>query len=220
MNLVKTLLVSMLMGMLGGLTVSGLTVSPSVVSAANSSVQLTENGEGFCSGTFIEDPTGKNLKTILTAKHCIDDVGQVITVPYMGIDYDFKVEYVSPESDLALLQTKSMFGATVADIGRAPVYQGESIAIGYPLGLTQTITKGFVGGIDTEEAFGSVSKSTAFLRSSTVIAPGSSGGGLFQQIDGKYKLVGVATGIHSKYFFVTYWTPTEEIHSFLESLNG
>lgn len=219
MNYLKTLLYCVMAGMIGGAAVSIASPDPSVKSAAMSSVQLTKGGKGFCSGTFIEDPTGKNLRTILTARHCIDNVGEIVTVPYLGLKYDFTVEYVSDTSDLALLQSKSMFGATTATIARTPRYLEPSIAVGYPLGLSQTITQGFVGAIDTEAAFSEVSKSTAFLRSTTVIAPGSSGGGLYQVVDGKYQIVGVATGIHSKYFFVTYWTPTEEVNAFLESLS-
>lgn len=220
MTFLKTTLACIFAGLFGGLLVSQIPLSePSIKQAAMTSVQLTKDGKGFCSGTLIDDPTGKGLKSVLTAKHCVESVGEVITIPYLGTNYDFTVEHVSGLSDLALLQTKAFFGASSAQLAEA-IYQEEAIAIGYPLGASQTITSGFVGAIDTQRGFSSVSKSTAFLRSTTVIAPGSSGGGLYQNFGGEYRLVGVATGIHSQYFFVTYWTPYEEIKAFLEDLNA
>lgn len=219
MNMIKTFAACIFAGLLGGLAVVSIpTNTPMVHQAAMTSVQLTKDGQGFCSGTLVEDPTGKGLKSVLTAKHCVESVGEVITIPYLGTNYDFTVEHVSDVSDLALLQTKAFFGASTSKIASA-IYREEAIAVGYPLGASQTITKGYVGDIDTQPGFSSVSKSTAFLRSTTAIAPGNSGGGLYQNFGGEYRLVGVATGIHSKYFFVTYWTPYEEIKAFLEELN-
>lgn len=193
---------------------------PSVIAAAETSVQLTHEGKGFCSGTFIQDPKGTERKTVLTAKHCIEEVGQVITIPYMGTNYEFKVEYVSDLSDLAILQSDVVFASPIAKVATSTSFRQKGVAIGYPLGLSQTITEGYVGSIETQDFFSPVSKSTAFLRVALTIAPGSSGGGLYQVSGGEYKLMGVATGINAKYFFVTYWTPVEEIQDFLRGING
>lgn len=186
--------------------------------SASTVVQLTEDGKGFCSGTLIDDPDLRdgNQKTVLTAKHCVKEVGQVIKVPYLGSYYDFVVKSMSEDSDLAILQTDSMFRAPSAKISTSAHYQEKAWAIGYPLGSSQTISEGFLGAIDTQVGFQDVSRSTAFQRATVMIAPGSSGGGLFQIEDGEYRLMGVATGINMKYFFVTYWTPLEEIQDYLK----
>lgn len=192
--------------------------SPDIKKSASTVVQLTEDGKGFCSGTLIDDPDLRdgNQKTILTAKHCVKEVGQVIKVPYLGSYYDFVVKSMSEDSDLAILQTDSMFAAPSAKISTSAHYLEKAWAIGYPLGFSQTISEGFLGAIDTQVGFQDVSRSTAFQRATVMIAPGSSGGGLFQIEDGEYRLMGVATGINMRYFFVTYWTPLEEIQDYLK----
>lgn len=195
--------------------------SPDLKKAASTVVQLTEDGKGFCSGTLIDDPDLRdgNQKTVLTAKHCVKEVGQVIKVPYLGSYYDFVVKSMSEDSDLAILQTDSMFGAPSAKISTSAHYQEKAWAIGYPLGLSQVISEGYLGAIDVQDGFKDVSKSGAFQRASVLIAPGSSGGALFQLVGDEYQLVGVATGINMKYFFVTYWSPIEEINSFLKEFS-
>lgn len=195
--------------------------SPDIKKSASTVVQLTEGGRGFCSGTLIDDPDLRdgNQKTVLTAKHCVKEVGQVIKIPYLGSYYDFVVKSMSEDSDLAILQTDSMFGAPSAKISMSAHYREKAWAIGYPLGLSQVISEGYLGAIDVQDGFKDVSKSGAFQRASVLIAPGSSGGALFQLVDNEYQLIGVATGINMKYFFVTYWTPIEEINSFLKEFS-
>jgi len=195
---------------------------PDLKRASSVSVQLTDGTRGFCSGTLIDDPdlSDGNQKTILTAKHCVDDVGQVIKVPYMGSYYDFVVKKISEESDLAILQTDSMFGAPSVKISTEAHFEEKAWAIGYPMGDSKTITEGFLGAIEVQAGFSSVSKSMTFQRATVLIAPGNSGGGLFQIEDGEYRLVGVATGINSKYFFMTYYSPLEEVKEFLKDFGN
>lgn len=192
--------------------------TPDIKDPASTVVQLTDGDKGFCSGTLIDDPdlSDGNQKTILTAKHCVDEVGQVIKVPYSESYYDFVVKSISEDSDLAILQADSMFEAPSAKISTSSYYQERAWAIGYPLGLSQTISEGFLGAIDTQEGAKDVSRSTAFQRATVMIAPGSSGGGLFQIEGGEHRLMGIATGTNMKYFFITYWTPLEEIQDYLK----
>lgn len=192
-------------------------ISPDLQKTADSSVQLqTENLRGFCSGTFVDSK--KSLR-VLTARHCVESVGQVIKIPYKGTTYDFLVEKISTESDLALLSPKEDFvglkDAVKIPLGDSAHYREKSWAIGYALGASQTITEGYLGALEVQEAFSDVSRSKTFQRASVLIAPGNSGGGLFQIEDGEYRLVGVATGINGKYFFVTYYSPLEEIKEFV-----
>lgn len=183
----------------------------------------------FCSGTVIEDPTGKGKPTILTARHCVDDGAEVVDITLPTINergqtlhedtIKFDVVRVSDISDLALLQSDSK----LFKLPPMPIYQGslltgnEVFAVGYPSGGVLTVTSGFIGPIEKVPAFYSISQSGEFRRSSTLVAPGSSGGGLIIQTTfGGPQLVGVATGMNLRFHFQTYWSPIEEIRAFLK----
>lgn len=183
----------------------------------------------FCSGTVIEDPTGKGKPTILTARHCIDAGAEIIDITLPTINergqtvqedtIKFDVVRISEKSDLALLQTDSK----LFNLPPLPVYQGtletgyEVFAVGYPSGGVLTVTSGFIGPIEKVPAFYAISKSGEFRRSSTLVAPGSSGGGLIMETTfGGPQLVGVATGMNMRYQFQTFWSPIEEIRDFLK----
>jgi len=189
----------------------------------------------FCSGTVIDDPNGQNKPTILTAKHCVVDLvtGEVEKeiVPITLKTYDtkgrtvaedainFRVVRVSDKSDLALLQSDSaLFNLPTVAIFNGDLNTGDSVfAVGYPSGSVLTITGGYLGPIELVPAFGIVSKDKEFRRSTTMIAPGSSGGSLIMQTDNGPQLVGVCTGVNMMIPFMTYWTPIEEIREFLSN---
>lgn len=206
-----------LVGLLGtSIYLDHIKEPPSIKTPSAASVQLVEKGKGFCSGTFVEG----GYADVLTARHCVKEVGQTITIPYKGFDYDYVVTKISDLSDLAVLKPKEDYQG-LADIQKIKIsgtayYEEKSWAIGYALGASKTITEGYLGAIDSQPFFGDISKSTAFQRATVLIAPGNSGGGLFQIEDGEFRLVGVATGINKQFFFVTYYTPLEEIKDFLD----
>jgi hypothetical protein len=92
-----------------------------------------------------------------------------------------------PRRDIAILRidAKGLTPLTLGDSDR--VRAGEPVvAIGHPLGLTDTVSSGLVGAVRQIEADFSV------LQISAPIAPGSSGGPLF---DDRGRVIGVATAI-------------------------
>ena len=92
-----------------------------------------------------------------------------------------------PRRDLAILRIDAK-GLTPLALGDSDkVRAGEPVvAIGHPLGLTDTVSSGLVGAVRQVETGFSV------LQISAPIAPGSSGGPLF---DDRGRVIGVATAI-------------------------
>lgn len=200
------------------------------------SVQVAD----FCSGTVIADPYTHDgvQKTILTARHCVQKVGDIIpiTIPsYVDmrlsseITYQFKVAYISENSDLAILQ---LFGEQKGfNLPEASIYEGElefgqkAWIVGYPLGLPKLVTEGYLGWIKKISELGSMSKSTEFQQFAINLMGGSSGGGVFVQNDlGQYDLVGtVSAGIMNMYSISTPWgsaVPLNELRAFISDVGG
>jgi len=202
------------------------------------SVQLGNNSkDGFCSGTLISserDQVSGDVETfILTAKHCVTDQkdGSDISViihnyndsnrEINAVDYKATVYGKSYKSDLALvkLKDKDTFFKTTAKIAPkdAKLQFGQDVwVVGYPLGLSQTITSGVLGRVEAVDAFSEISNSKEFYRSTPDIAPGNSGGAMFQKnAKGDYEVIGVATGAIRGFSYINFYSPIEEINEYL-----
>lgn len=201
------------------------------------SVQVAD----FCSGTVIIDPymTDGVQKTILTARHCVQKVGQELPITIANhadmresskATFNFKVAFISDESDLAILQ---YFGEDQSNFNlpEAVIYKGDlefgqkAWIVGYPLGLPKLVTDGYLGWIKKISELQSMSKSTEFQQFAIDLMGGSSGGGLFVQDEfGWYNLAGVVSaGIMNMYSVSTPWgsaTPLDEIRKFLSNIQG
>lgn len=201
-----------------------------------SSVQL----EDYCSGTVIEDPDlsdGEQL-TVLTAKHCMnaeDKIGSIlhIHVPnIMGNTYDTPtddgvkviIKDISKDSDLVLLQ--GLNPKTDPKLPKMHVYGGIpqigelSYAVGYPRAESRTISLGMLGYTINNTALSDVSVSGEWQKSTNAVQGGSSGGGLFIETDLGYELVGCLTWGYRGDEGAAYWTPVQEIRTFLEDNGG
>jgi hypothetical protein len=196
-----------------------------------SSVQIDK----FCSGTAIPDPdrTDGIQYTVLSAKHCLhgQGVGTVLTVNVPKtvnnvFDGDRQIKMivtdVSEESDLFLLQALKMGDGN--DLPNVSIYSGplefgqEVWSVSFPLAETRTISQGYLGWIVNVPYFAQYSKSGYFQKSTTAIAPGSSGSGLFVETTTGYELIGVLTGMDSRVSFSSFYTDNSEVNSFLKSV--
>lgn len=201
--------------------------------AIDASIQLGD----FCSATVIDDPDLSDgvQSTILTAKHCVKNkaLGELFDVTlkkydhgYTILEQTFKFELMSmsKESDLAILQTYSTeFWVKPIQVSAYDLDIGDVVyGIGYPLGLTQTITQGFAGPIEIIPNDAD-SESDDYRRSTALITNGNSGGGLFRDENGTWRLTGVCSISYASpnaTAFITGWVPFTEIKSYLDSLEG
>ena len=150
--------------------------------------QLNKN----CSAQVIksnrDEKTGKVETLILTAKHCVDGNGeseQIIEFPiYDKTRLVAKKEYIgmvkgmSYQSDLAVISLKDTNTLFEKVVKLAPSELESKIGdpvitVGYPLGLSQTVTNGSFG---STEVIDWPKAGTEFYRASPMIAGGNSGG--------------------------------------------
>jgi serine protease Do len=127
--------------------------------------------EGLGSG-FVVEANG----LVVTNHHVIDGASSLQMVTKDGATFDdVSVLVDDARDDLALLSVPGKDLAVAPLAGPKPVAVGaRAIAIGCPLGFEYTLTEGIVSAHRNIEG-------TRFLQMQTGIAPGSSGGPLFDQ---------------------------------------
>ena len=180
-------------------------VEPSVVS-----VQVTgQGGSGEGSGVVL-DTAGK----VLTNNHVVSagQNGQIRVVLSDGRSYPARIVGTDPSTDLAVIQVQNApTGLTPATIGNSDeVAVGDPVmAIGNPLGLSDTVTTGIVSALNrpvTTDA--SQSNQNPFsggqsateqvvtnaIQTDAAVNPGNSGGAL---VDAQGRVIGITSSIAS-----------------------
>ena len=148
----------------------------------------TEKGSGLGSGTIID-----SRGYIVTNYHVIEGAKSITVELYDGTQLPAQLTGVDPFDDLALVQITPPPHMDVATLGNSSTLQvGQTvIAIGNPLGITQTVTGGIVSALGRDISEG---KGGGYILNSiqmdAAINPGNSGGAL---VDLKGDLVGVPT---------------------------
>lgn len=144
---------------------------------------LTQQGQGVGSGVII-DKRGY----IVTNNHVIDGARQIQVALFDGKTLPAQLMGGSPPDDLAVLKvTPPSSGLTVATLGDSSQLRvgQEVLAIGNPLGITQTVTNGIVSALGR-----TVDTIPDAIQTDAPINPGNSGGAL---VDLQGKLVGIPT---------------------------
>jgi putative serine protease PepD len=115
-----------------------------------------------------------------------------------GTLYDATVVGTDPTSDLAVVKLSGASGLTPATFANSDDVQvGDlAVAIGAPLGLSNTVTDGIISATNRAVATGSDQEQTVIdaLQTDAAINPGNSGGPL---VDAEGKVVGINTAIAS-----------------------
>jgi S1-C subfamily serine protease len=142
----------------------------------------TQEGQGLGSGVII-DKRGY----IVTNNHVVEGAQQVQVVLYDGVKVSAQVVGTSAPDDLAVLKIAPRSGMTVATLGDSSKLRvgQEVLAIGNPLGITQTVTNGIVSALDRN-----VDNIPGAIQTDAPINPGNSGGAL---VDLSGKLIGIPT---------------------------
>jgi serine protease DegS len=131
---------------------------------------------------------------VLTNNHVIANADQIIVTLADGRTSIANIVGRDPDTDLALLSIK-LNGLPVMPLGRSDELQiGDAVlAIGYPLGLSQTVTHGIVSATGRNQL--GVATFENFIQTDAAINAGNSGGAL---IDARGELIGINTAVLNK----------------------
>jgi S1-C subfamily serine protease len=160
-------------------------VRPSVVEVNVSS----SNGSGIGSGVIID-----RRGYIVTNNHVVNGAQNIQVVLYNGTKLQAQLAGTDPADDLAVVKiTPPSSGLTVATLGDSSKLQvGQDVlAIGNPLGITQTVTNGIISalGRSVNEGQGGGTIPNA-IQTDAPINPGNSGGAL---VDMQGNVIGIPT---------------------------
>ncbi len=161
------------------------TVRPAVVEVN----VTTQQGGAIGSGVILD---GRGY--IVTNNHVVDGAQSMTVTLYDGTNLQAQLVGTDPADDLAVIKiTPPAKGLTVEQLGdSSKVTVGQDVmAIGNPLGITQTVTNGIISalGRSVSEGQGGATISNA-IQTDAAINPGNSGGAL---VDMQGHLVGIPT---------------------------
>lgn len=195
----------------------------------NTSYQLNHN----CSATVFKsekDEDGKVETKLLTASHCVtrgkpgklnasifDDKWKV--VEERNVIYDVEKSGSFGSVDLAVIKLRDTTNLypVVGIAKEINVEIGDEVwAVGFPLGAAKTVTNGLFGGYQPLP-LGAIDPTTVLLRSTPDLAPGNSGGGLFQLNEStlNYELIGVTSAGVPTIDHVGLYVPLSDIRKFV-----
>ncbi|MEO6892610.1 MAG: trypsin-like peptidase domain-containing protein, partial [Ktedonobacteraceae bacterium] len=144
---------------------------------------VTGQGKGLGSGAII-DPRGY----IVTNNHVVQGAQHLEVLLFDGVMLPAQLVGTDPPDDLAVVKVAppkaGLSVATLGDSSRLQVGQ-EVLAIGNPLGITQTVTSGIVSALD--RTVGTIPDA---IQTDAAINPGNSGGAL---VDLQGQVVGIPT---------------------------
>jgi len=149
----------------------------------------TSNGSALGSGVIID-----RRGYIVTNNHVVDGSQSIEVVLYDGTKLQAQLVGTDPADDLAVLKiTPPSSGLTVITLGDSSKLQvgQEVLAIGNPLGITQTVTNGIISSVgrNVSEGQGGATIANA-IQTDAPINPGNSGGAL---VDLQGNLIGIPT---------------------------
>lgn len=170
-------------------------VGPAVVQidTARTRTNLFNQPEQRQSGSgsgFIFDKTG----LILTNAHVVGDADQVTVILKDGQQYSGTVKGQDPLTDIAVIKIEAdnLPALTLGDSDA--LKSGDwAIAIGNPLGLSNTVTMGIISATDrSSNQIGAPDQRVNFIQTDAAINPGNSGGPLLNL---KGEVIGINTAI-------------------------
>jgi len=147
----------------------------------------TAQGQQLGSGVII-DAKGD----IVTNNHVVNGEQTIQVVLSNGSTEQGQLIGTSPANDLAVVRIQPFAHMTVAQIGNSSslVVGQEVLAIGNPLGITETATKGIVSALNRSVTESTGTTISNAIQTDAAINPGNSGGAL---INLQGQLVGIPT---------------------------
>jgi putative serine protease PepD len=148
---------------------------------------VTQNGSGLGSGTIIDD-----RGYIVTNEHVVAGATQIQVELYNGLTVPAQLTCLYKPEDLAVIKITPPPHMVVAKIGDSSQLEVAEyvMAIGNPLGITQTVTSGIVSALGRNVPAGPGVELIDAIQTDAAINPGNSGGAL---VDLQGELIGVPT---------------------------
>jgi S1-C subfamily serine protease len=143
---------------------------------------VTSSGEGLGSGVILD-----SRGYIVTNNHVVTGAQRIQVTLFDGTSLSAQLVGADPLDDLAVVKVTpagKLTAATLGDSSKLHVGQ-EVLAIGNPLGITQTVTSGIVSALDR-----AVSSIPDAIQTDAAINPGNSGGAM---VNLQGELVGIPT---------------------------
>lgn len=160
---------------------------PAIYQRVTPSVVLVQTGRTLGTGVIVADNG-----TILTANHVVTG-GKAITVTFAdGTATTATVAAANPKLDIATLVPAQLPKVVVpATLGGAAEVGAPVVAIGNPLGLTDSVSSGVVSGLN-RNANTDAGKFAGLIQFDASVNPGSSGGPL---LDAHGLVIGIVVSI-------------------------
>ena len=160
---------------------------PAIFQRVAPSVVTVKDGNDLGSGVIVSDKG-----TILTAAHVVAS-GKAITVTYAdGTVVAAQVTSADKQTDIAELTPAQLPQVVVpATLGGTTSIGETVVAVGNPLGLTDSVSSGVVSGLD-RSANTDTGKRTGLIQFDAAVNPGSSGGPL---LDDRGIVVGIVVAL-------------------------
>ena len=153
------------------------------------SEERTSRENALGSGVIVS-PTGY----ILTASHVVEDADEIkVGIGNDSTEYSAKVVGTDPPTDVAILkiEAKNLPAVTLGDSDQLEV--GDVVlAVGNPLGVGQTVTRGIISALGRTVADPSERLYQDFIQTDAAINRGNSGGAL---VDAEGRLIGINDAI-------------------------
>jgi putative serine protease PepD len=160
---------------------------PDIYQRVAPSVVTIRAGDDLGTGVIVADNG-----TILTADHVIANGGSITVTFADGTVANATVASADKAMDIAVLRPAKLPQVVVpATLGGAAAIGASVVAIGNPLGLTDSVSAGIVSGLD-RSADTDTGKRNGLIQFDAAVNPGSSGGPL---LDSRGMVVGIVVAI-------------------------
>ncbi|HXL36835.1 MAG TPA: trypsin-like peptidase domain-containing protein [Ktedonobacteraceae bacterium] len=148
---------------------------------------ITPQGEQIGSGVIID-----SKGDIVTNYHIVNGEESITAVLYNGSKEQAQLVGTNTSDDLAVVRIQPFSNMTVAQIGNSSklVVGQEVLAIGNPLGITETATKGIVSALNRSVTESTGTTISNAIQTDAAVNPGNSGGAL---INLQGQLIGIPT---------------------------
>jgi S1-C subfamily serine protease len=160
---------------------------PDIYQRVAPSVVTIRNGDALGTGVIVADNG-----TILTADHVVASGGSVTVTFADGTVANATVTSANKQMDIAVLSPAKLPQVVVpATLGGGADVGASVVAIGNPLGLTDSVSSGIVSGLN-RTADTDTGKRSGLIQFDAAVNPGSSGGPL---LDSRGMVIGIVVAI-------------------------